>query len=271
MAIEAGRAAARLLRSAILGLIVLLLRERRHQKTQAFDLLRRENAVEQLVVVFDRDELALRDVTEVGALIEVHRRWKFWQKMIRDVVLDVEPREIAPFLPLDLVDQEAWKHETALLMLGVRQRVESLGKRILIANLLRAHIRKSLPRLSRRELDANSFLHRLGAVHRDAASRPAAQVISLVDNRHVLSGDLRLLCGQSGEDRRERLGDFDRHVARFPRGPCCAKAEPSATTTAAAATPAKRFAIFIGNTDPSLAMCHVDGVAPEPTAPPRCK
>src|SRR5260370_28198643 len=86
-----------------------------------------ENAVKQIEIVLDGDELALRDVTEVGALIEVDRRRKFRQKMIGDVVIDVETREIASFLPFDLVDQEMRKYEAAFRMLGVRQRIESLG------------------------------------------------------------------------------------------------------------------------------------------------
>src|ERR1019366_38556 len=106
--------------------------------------------------------------------------------MIRDIVVDVEACEIASFLPFDLVDKEAWKHEAAFLMLGVWQRIESFGKRVLIANLLRAHIRKSLPRLSCRELDANSFLHPVCAVHGDAGRRPRAQVIPLVEKSPVL-------------------------------------------------------------------------------------
>ena len=99
------------------------------------------------------------------------------------------------------------------------QRIESFGKRVLIANLLRAHIRKSLPRLSCRELDANSFLHRFCAVHGDAGRRPIAQVIPLVEKRHVLARGIGLLRGQPGEDRRERLGDVDRHVARLAAWP----------------------------------------------------
>jgi hypothetical protein len=91
--------------------------KRRYQKAQTFDLLGRDNAVEQLVIVLDGDELPLRDVAEVGALIEVHRRRKFRQEMIRNIVLDVETREIAIFLALDLVDQKVRKYETTLRML----------------------------------------------------------------------------------------------------------------------------------------------------------
>src|SRR5260370_16859681 len=90
-------------------------------------------------------------------------------------------------------------------MFGVRQRIESFGKRVLFANLLRAHIRKSLPRLSRRELDANAFLHRFRAVHRNPCGGSIAQVVSPVEKRHVLPRDLRLLPPQSGENRREQL------------------------------------------------------------------
>ena len=125
VAIETGRTAARLLRAAILGLVVLLLRKRRHQEAQTLDLLRRQNAVEQFVVVVDRNELALRDVAEIGALIEIHGRRKFGQEVIRDIVIDVEARQIARLLPVDLVDHEARKHEAAFLMLRVRQRKEA--------------------------------------------------------------------------------------------------------------------------------------------------
>lgn len=38
--------------------------------------------------------------------------------MIRDIVFYVEAREIASFLPFDLVDHEMRKYEAAFLMLG---------------------------------------------------------------------------------------------------------------------------------------------------------
>src|SRR4030081_3618373 len=74
VAIEAGHAPARLLRASILGLVELLLRKRRYQKTQDLDLLRIDDAVEQLVIIFDGNELTLRNVAEVRTLIEIYRR-----------------------------------------------------------------------------------------------------------------------------------------------------------------------------------------------------
>src|SRR5260370_37288801 len=57
VAIEAGHAPARLLRAAILGLVELLLRKRRHQKTQALELLRIDDAVEQLIIILEWSSL----------------------------------------------------------------------------------------------------------------------------------------------------------------------------------------------------------------------
>src|ERR1700733_1150401 len=80
MAIEAGCAAARQLGATVLGLVELLLRKRCDQKTQALQLLRGDDTVEQLVVILDGDELALRDVAEVRALVEVDRRRELRQE-----------------------------------------------------------------------------------------------------------------------------------------------------------------------------------------------
>ena len=56
-------------RLAIVGRVELLLRERRQQQAQPFQLPRLEDAVEQLVEVVERDQLALRDIAQVGALV----------------------------------------------------------------------------------------------------------------------------------------------------------------------------------------------------------
>src|SRR5215470_14437815 len=73
VAIKAGHTAAWQCRTAVLGLVKLLLRERSQQKAQSFQLLGVNDAVEQLVVIFDSIELALRDISEIRALIEVDR------------------------------------------------------------------------------------------------------------------------------------------------------------------------------------------------------
>jgi hypothetical protein len=58
VAIEAGDASAGKLRAAVLGLVELLLGKRCDEQAEPFQLLRIEDAVEELVVVHDRDELS---------------------------------------------------------------------------------------------------------------------------------------------------------------------------------------------------------------------
>jgi len=71
MAVEAGRTDAGQRRLAVVGGVELLLRERRHQQPQPFQLPGRENAVEQLEVVGERDQLALRDIAQIGSRDQV--------------------------------------------------------------------------------------------------------------------------------------------------------------------------------------------------------
>src|SRR3954447_23673327 len=66
VAIEAGHAAARLLRAAILRLVELLLRKRCQEEAQPLKLLGIEDAVEKFVIIVDRHQLALGDVPEIG-------------------------------------------------------------------------------------------------------------------------------------------------------------------------------------------------------------
>src|SRR6266446_2244998 len=67
MAIKASRAKAGNLRAAILGRVELLLRKGRQQQAQSFQLPRSEKAIEQLVIIGERDQLALRDIAQIGA------------------------------------------------------------------------------------------------------------------------------------------------------------------------------------------------------------
>ena len=84
-----------LLGAAVVGLVELLLRERRHQQAQALELLRIEDAVEELEEVVDGDELALRDVAEVGPRGQEDRRRKLGQEMVGQIEVEVEAGEVA--------------------------------------------------------------------------------------------------------------------------------------------------------------------------------
>ena len=161
MTIEAGDAATRFLRTPILGLIELLLRERRQQQTQSFELFGIQNAVEELVIVLDGDQFALGNIAEVRTRGQVDRRRKFRQKMIRDVEIQIEAGEVTPFLLHDLVDFEFWKNHSAFGMVWMRQRIESLRELVLVADFGWAHRRQLVPSHAGGQLDANALLQGL--------------------------------------------------------------------------------------------------------------
>src|SRR5712692_477131 len=126
MAVKASRADAGNRRTAILGRIELLLREGRQQQAQPFQLPGRKQAVEQFVVIGERDQLTLRDIAQVGARGQVDGGRKLGQEVIRQIEIYVEPGQVSPVLLLDRVDQEGREDKAAIGMVGMRQGVESL-------------------------------------------------------------------------------------------------------------------------------------------------
>src|SRR5438874_2853362 len=75
---------------AVFRLVELLLWKRRQQQTHPFHLNRRDLSVENLVIVFDRKNLPLRNVAQVGPAGQEHRRRELGSEMVRQVELDVE-------------------------------------------------------------------------------------------------------------------------------------------------------------------------------------
>src|SRR6266404_6535510 len=121
MAIKASRTLAGYLRAAVIGRVELLLRKGREQQAQAFELPRGENAVEQIIIIGQRDQLALRYIAEISTLYQVHGRRKPGQEVIRQIEIQVEPLQVSPVLLLDRVDQEVRKDKAALGVVGMRQ------------------------------------------------------------------------------------------------------------------------------------------------------
>src|SRR5439155_26279461 len=181
MAIKAGGTLAGSLGSAILGDIELLLWKGRQQQAQPFQLSRRKNAVEQPVKIGERDQLALRYVAQIGALCQEHGRGKLGQEMVRQIEINVEPLQVSPVLLLDRVDQEVRKDKAALLVLGVRQRIEPLRIEVLIADLVRAHRREALPGHTGWQFDPDALLDRFSSVHCDPLGGAVAQIVALAE------------------------------------------------------------------------------------------
>src|ERR1700733_15795485 len=160
VAIKAGDAAARPLRAAILRLLELLLRERRQEEAQSLELLWIEDAAETLVIIVDRHQPALRDIPQIGPRGEIDGGRKLGQKVIRDIEIQIEPGEVARLLLLDFVDFELGKDHAALWMIGMRQRVEAFGEKVLVPDVGRAHRSQLIPGHAGGQLYPNALLQR---------------------------------------------------------------------------------------------------------------
>jgi hypothetical protein len=190
--VETRDAAARVRGSPVLGLIKLLLRERREEQAQTFELLRIQDAVEQLIIILDGDELSLRHIAEIRPRGQVNRRREFGQKVVLQVEVEVETGQVAIFLFLDFVDRELWEYHAAFRMVGMGQRQESLREDIAGRDFIGTQRGEFLPGHSGGQLDANATLNRFPSRHRDALRRVITQVITLLEQRLMALHDVRL-------------------------------------------------------------------------------
>src|SRR6478609_10391841 len=143
--VEARNTEARPIRTSIVDVVELLLRERRQQQTQPVELLRIQQALEQLVVVVRRDQLTLRNIPKVWLRSEVDRRRKLGQELVGQIEVQVEARQIAPCLAQYFVDRKVREEHAALRLLRMRQREKPEREQVLSLDLLRAQRRKIRP------------------------------------------------------------------------------------------------------------------------------
>src|SRR5664280_2753289 len=94
MAIQTGHTAAGLLRTPVRCLVELLLWKRRQQQAQALNLFGIQNAAEHLIVVGDGHQLPFGDIPQVRPCRQVDRRWKLRQKPLRNIEVQIEPRQV---------------------------------------------------------------------------------------------------------------------------------------------------------------------------------
>ena len=126
--IEASHAEARSIRAAIVDQVELLLGKWGQQQAQPVELLRVQDALEELVEVIRRDQLALRHVAEIRSRGQEDWRRKLGQKVIGKVELEIEAVQITARLAQDLVDVKLREQHAALGLLRVRQREKARGK-----------------------------------------------------------------------------------------------------------------------------------------------
>ena len=101
--------------------------------------------------------------------------------MVRQIEINVEPLEVAPVLLLDRVDLKVRNDKAALLVLGMRQRIEPLRVEVLVADLVRGHGRQPLPGHASRQFDADALLNGFCPVHRDTLGGVVAQIVTLAE------------------------------------------------------------------------------------------
>ena len=171
---------------AVVGLVELLLRERREQQAHAFHLDRRQDAVQDCEVVPDREQLPARDIAQLRPGAEEHGWRKLRKQMVRQIEVGVEPFERPPFLLGDLRDLEFRKDHATGGVLDVRQGQEPLRKEILVPNLVGGHGGQLLPGQARRHLDPHPLLDRPPSPgHHHAWSGAVAQVVAFGEQRFL--------------------------------------------------------------------------------------
>src|SRR5688572_27976548 len=94
VAVEAGNALMGLEAPSVVRQVELLLRKRRDEQSQAFQLLRVEEIPEEPLEVIQRDELPLGHVAEIWAGHHEDRRRYLRNQMIRQIEIEVEPRQV---------------------------------------------------------------------------------------------------------------------------------------------------------------------------------
>src|SRR5262245_31268422 len=95
MTVEAGHAEMPFQRPSVLRGVELRLRERADQQPQALQLLRIENVLEQFVKIRHRYQLSLAHIAEVRPRRQEYRCGELRQKVLRQVEIQIEPRQVA--------------------------------------------------------------------------------------------------------------------------------------------------------------------------------
>ena len=123
---------------AIGSRVELLLRKLRDEQSKTFELLRIENAVEELVEVVDGDELTLGNVAQILARRQKNRRRKLRQEMFRKIEIHIES-----FKSRLQLDVHLWKDHAADRMIHVRQ--WQIRKQVAISDFLGRHAAQLFP------------------------------------------------------------------------------------------------------------------------------
>src|SRR5207249_1816247 len=97
-----GDAQAGLLRLAVVRRIELLLGQRSQQEAQSLQLHGSQKVLEQAAEIVDRNDLAARDIAQLGPLLQEDRRGELRQECLRKVEVNIEAAQTRELLDLHL-------------------------------------------------------------------------------------------------------------------------------------------------------------------------
>ncbi len=184
---EARDADARLERDAVVGLVEPRRRRGPQQLLEPFHLLGRQQPVEDLVVVAERDLAAARDVAQLLVRGQEHRRRKLRQVGVGDVEVDVDALVLGMHR-----DPALREHHVGRRLQRMRQRL--VGEQVLLLDLLGRHRCQRLPARDAVGQARHRPGHdRLAARHERARDRAAREVVAAVHVGVHVCHQLRLL------------------------------------------------------------------------------
>ena len=79
--------------------------------------------------------------------------------VVGEIEIQIESRQVPPFLLLDFVDMELRENHPAFRVIRVRKRHKAGGKCALCKNIFRGHLGEFFPRHTVAEFDSNATLH----------------------------------------------------------------------------------------------------------------
>ena len=154
------------------------------EQPQAVELLRVEDALEELEEVVRRDELPLRDVAEILPGREEDGRRELGQEMVGQIEIEIEAREIAPGLTQDFLDVKVRKQHAAFGLLRMRERHEAARENVPLADVFGREAREVFPGEPVLKTHANAPLNGFAARHRDRAG-VVAKIVTRLEEREL--------------------------------------------------------------------------------------
>ena len=186
MAVQASHSQTRLRTLPIIGGIELLLRERSKQHPQTVELHRRQQILEQAIVIGYRDYFAPRNIPQLGSVLQKDGWWKFGQKGLRKIEFHIKALQAREHLDLHLR-----KNLAAGNLFGMRKR--RIREEIFGPHIFNLHGSQGLPGSSFCKPGSRAYRDRLASGHCHTGGKLGGHMVSLFQKLTLLSHHLFFL------------------------------------------------------------------------------